>query len=112
LQISQVTDASFRGRGSNRGRGKGQPTPERSTGLQKGGPRTRGGPTGLHRGGSKTMGEGIGQFLGTIHIVRLYGPSLFQTPQSQSNASVSKLFIILFHCCPFNLICILLLNES
>jgi hypothetical protein len=80
------------------------------TRLHRGGPRTRGGPTGLHRGGPVTMSGGRGQVQGTIHTVRLYGPS--QSKLSQSNASVSKLFIILFHYSAFKLMCILLLDRS
>ena len=92
--------------------GRGQPTLEGSTGMQRGGPRTRKGPTRLHRGGPKTRGGGRGQFHGTIHTMRLYGPSQYQTPQYQSNASLSKLFIILFHCSAFKLMCILLFDGS
>ncbi|KAE8055245.1 hypothetical protein FH972_012097 [Carpinus fangiana] len=57
-------------------------------GLQRGGSRTRGGPTGLQRGRPITMngGRGRGHVQGTVHTVRLYGPS--QSTPSQGNASV------------------------
>ena len=68
-------------------------------GLQKGKPRTWGGPTGLQRGGPITRSGGRGHIQGTIHPVRLYGP--FQSTPSHGNASVSNLFITLFHCSAF-----------
>ena len=86
-----------------RGRCKGQPTPERSTEIQRGGLRTRGGPIGLQMGGSSTRGgptglqrsgpitrtRGRGHVQGTVHTVRLYGPS--QSTPSQGSASVSNI---------------------
>jgi hypothetical protein len=57
-----------------------------------------------------TRNGGKGQVQGTVHIVRLYRLSL-STP-SQGTVSVSKLFIILFHCSAFKLMCILLLDRS
>ena len=73
---------------------------------------TRGGPIGLHKGGPRTRDGDRGQFQGIVYIVKFYGPSQYQTPQCQCNASVSKLFIILFHYDLFNLMCILLFDES
>ena len=107
-----------------RGRGRGQPTQEGSTGMQRGGVRmrgglldckggglrTRGGPTGLQKGGPITRSGGRGQVQGTVHTMRLYEPS--KSTSSQGNVSVSKLFIILFHCSAFKLMCILLLDGS
>jgi hypothetical protein len=106
-----------------RGRGRGQPTTEGSTGkhrsgprtrgrhiglqrgepitrrgpigLQRGRPRTRGGPTGLQRGRPITRSGGRGHIQGIVHTVRLYGPSQF-TP-SRGSARVSKLFFIVVH---------------
>jgi hypothetical protein len=53
------------------------------TGLQ------RGGPTELQRGGPITRTRGRGHVQGTVHTVRLYGPS--QSTLSQGNASVSNI---------------------
>ena len=140
--FSQIAQASFRGRGSNkgivRGRGRSQLTIEGSIGMQRGGPRTRGGsirlqrdglgtrggpiglqrgkprtrggPTRLQRGGPITRSGGRGHIQGTVHTVKLYGPS--QSTLSQGNANVSKLFITLFHYSTFKLMCILLLYGS
>ena len=47
-----------------RGRGRGQPTIEGSTAIQRDGPRTRGGPIGLQRGGPRTRGGPIGLQMG------------------------------------------------
>ena len=80
------------------------------TELQRDGLRTKREPTRLHRGGPRTRGGGSCQFQGTVHTVELYRPPQYQTPPFQINVSVNKLFIILFHCGPFNLLCILLLN--
>jgi hypothetical protein len=56
MQIAQEVNASYRGRGSSRGKGRGmgQHTRGGSTRLQRGGTRTRGGHTGVQRGGQRT----------------------------------------------------------
>jgi hypothetical protein len=60
------------------------------SGLQRGGPSTRGGPSGLQRGGPITRSGGRGHIQGPVHTVRLYGPS--QSTPSQGIASVSNIF--------------------
>ena len=87
-----------------RDKGRCQPTPKGSTGMQRGGPRTRGGLIGLQRGGPRIKGGptrlqkgrpitrsgGRGHIQGTVHTVRLYGPS--QSTPSQGISSVSNIF--------------------